>query len=368
MVKRFVPVILVMTLVVLLSAFVGAVQSQTAELPPLTEPGPYGVRLTFMDFVDTSREDWTLKTYIWYPADKTKGEPVTAGNLLLKDAPPDTSGAPYPLILYSHSWSQGPLELDKTMAHLASYGYVVVGVQHHDARQWRFDLVDRPLDILAVLGGLATTTEGDLAGMIDTNNVGLMGYLMGGTTALQMLGLERDPASFAVWCAEHPELKTWDCTPPSGVGPWPFEEIAAYRDKFGLENLPDGSWSPFGDDRIRAVLVLEPFIFPLTREDMLQAVTTPTMIVHGTNDVVGDYEGNAVRTYTHLGTEDRYLITLVNSGAGIFYDFENVPQHFATAFFGRYLKGDESYAPYLTPEGLPTWDYPKLVWGPYEGD
>ena len=37
-------------LVVVLGGFVAAVQSQATELPPLTEPGPYGVRRMSMDF------------------------------------------------------------------------------------------------------------------------------------------------------------------------------------------------------------------------------------------------------------------------------------------------------------------------------
>ena len=103
--KRLILVILLMTLVVLLSTFVGAVQSQTAELPPLTEPGPYGVRMLITNFVDEDRGDWTLQTFIWYPADKTKGTPLMPGSAVLKDAPPDRSGAPYPLIVYSHGWT-----------------------------------------------------------------------------------------------------------------------------------------------------------------------------------------------------------------------------------------------------------------------
>ncbi|MBT5956233.1 MAG: hypothetical protein HOG97_05670, partial [Candidatus Marinimicrobia bacterium] len=136
-------------------------------------------------------------------------------------------------------------------------------------------------------------------------------------------------------------------------------------DKLGLEGLPDGRWQPFGDDRIRAVLTMAPCYFPLTTEDMLAEVTTPTMILHGTHDSSCDYEGNAVRTYTHLGTEDRYLITLIK---GTHHDLlsRQISQHFATAFFGYYLHDDEAYMPYLTPEGLPPWTLPSLAWGPYE--
>ena len=46
------------------------------------------------------------------------------------------------------------------------------------------------------------------------------------------------------------------------------EEITAYRARLGLENPSAVLWAPFGDERIRAVLVLAPCGFPYTTEDM----------------------------------------------------------------------------------------------------
>lgn len=364
----------VFVMLLMLSVSVGVVQSQQAELPPLTEPGPYGIGLTNMTMVDGRRTDWELNVFVWYPADKTGGKPVMSDLLARRDAPPDKVGAPYPLIIYSPGWSGGPVILSEVIEHLVSHGYVVAGIDHNDTSPIRFELVDRPLDILLVLDGLAAVTDGDLAGMMNTQDVGLMGYSQGADTVLQMVGLLRDPVHHTTWCAEKPpELKTIECAPSVMVvgfrmGQWPFAEVADYRTQLGLENTPEGQWAPFGDQRIRAVLAMAACDFPLTSEDMLADVTTPTMLMHGTADVLCDYEGNAVRTYTHLGTEDRYLVTLVDGDHFDFLDWAKVPQYFATAFFGYYLQGDDTYKSYLTPEALPNWDIPKLVWGPYEGE
>ena len=108
------------------------------------------------------------------------------------DAPPDPSGAPYPLIVYSRGWNTGG-EMLETMAHLASQGYVVAAPQPHDTDPPRHEYVDRALDIITVLDELAAITDGDLAGMIDTDNVGLMGWDRGAEASLQMLGLQSDP-------------------------------------------------------------------------------------------------------------------------------------------------------------------------------
>ena len=92
------------------------------------------------------------------------------------------------------------------------------------------------------------------------------------------------------------------------------------------------------------------------------------MIIHGTRDKSCDYEGNAVRTHTRLGTDNRYLISWVRGTHTLYPTHQDIPLHFAVAFFGDYLKGDPSYAPYLTAEHLPTLRSITLAWGPYAGE
>jgi len=279
------------------------------------------------------------------------------------DAVPDLSEAPYTLIVYSHGGGSVNTDLSRVAEQLASQGYVVAAPQHHDTQESynAHEYVDRPLDIMLVISELAALTDGDLAGMIDTDNVGLMGWSLGAVASFQMLGLQSDPVYFEAWCAEHPEA-TLDCEGSL------LEETATYRAQLGLQTMPDGTWEPFGDSRIHAVLVFAPCFYPLTNEDMLASVTTPVMILHGTVDQGCDYQGNAVRAYNHLGTGDRYLISLVNRDHMIYYSDQRIPQHFATAFFGWYLKGEETYTSYLTSGGLPIERFPGLVWGLYEDE
>ncbi len=358
-------VLILMVLFIIPNVIGSYVQAQTADFPPLTEPGPYGVRLKIMIFVDKSRGDWKLETAVLYPADKTKGTPIKPDSLLLNDAPPDKTGAPYPLIIYSHGWRSFSGELMNAKAQLASQGYVVVAPSHHDTNPPAHEFVDRSLDIQLALRELEAIKEGDLAGMIDTENIGLMGYSQGATASLQMLGLVSDPVRAKEWCNAHPEITTEDCHILL------LKTLDSYRTQLGLANMPDGRWQPFGDERIHAVLAMAPCHFPLTTEDMLASVTTPVMILHGTSDASCDYEGNAVRNFTYLGSKDRYLITAVKGRHSAFGDPET-SEHFATAFFGYYLKGDETYQPYLTPEHLPerlpAWSPFKLAWGVYEGE
>ena len=343
----------------------GAVQSQSTGLPPLTELGQYAVGVKTMQFTDPTRDNWTLETYVWFPADPSIARQFREGSPLHIGAVPDKSAAPYPLIIYSHGWNTGPTDFSQVVEHLASHGYVVAAPQHHDTRPLHFELVDRPLDILTVLNGLAVVNDRDLEDMINTDNVGLIGYSVGAETVLQMLGLLRDPVHYTTWCTEHSDLTSWDCVRPEDVGQWPFQEIAAYRSQLGLENMSDGQWAPFGDERIHAVLAIAAPDFPLTTEAMLAAVTTPTMILHGTRDPGADYQGNAVRTFSGLGTEDRFLVTVIDGVHDTFVVRPELEQHFASAFFGHYIKGAQNFADYLTAEHLPVWNNLQLYWGAY---
>lgn len=361
MLKRFLLVMVLILTILALNVFVIGVQAQAVEQSPLIEPGPYGVGRTLLTFIDESREDWELQTLIWYPAVKPAGSTATNTVEVMNNAPPDRGSEPYPLILYSHGWQGNFGEFVDVTVHLASHGYVVAAGFHHDTDPVKYEIVNRPLDIMLILDELATIDNGDLAEMMDMDNVGLMGYSLGAQTSLQMLGLYTNPTHFEDWCVNHPDITTWDC-----ISLPPLEETKAYRTQLGLADLPDGQWQPFGDERIQAVLAIAPGNFAFTTEEALAAVTTPTMILHGTDDPYADYEGNAVRNYNHLGTEYRYLVTLVGGRHNSFHRSTQLPQHFATAFFGYYLQSNDEFASYLSAAQAENW--PDVVWGPYEGE
>ena len=370
MLKQLVFLLSLSLMFVLLSVFVGAVQAQSSDLPPLTEPGPYGVGIKILQLTDPIRENWTVETTVWFPADPSKGRQLTTNSPTRMGAVPDLSGAPYPLIIYSHGYTGlgADSQLAHTMELLAAQGYVVAAPQHHDTSPQQYELVNRPLDVMLVLNELSTITDPKLVGMIDTDNVGLLGYSLGGSTVLQMLGLLRDPANVAPWCAQHTDLTTWDCNAPPNVGHPDPDLITAYRAQLGLQTLPDGTWVPFGDERIHAAMVLAPSVTPLTTDDMIAGVTIPMMILQGNRDETVDYESNAVRLYNHLASADHYLVTSVGGLHMSYASIQEVPLHFAVAFFGDYLKVDVTYAPYLTAEGLPTFRGVTLAWGPYAGE
>ena len=62
----------------------------------LSEPGPFLAGNREYTLIDNSRNSREIKLLIWYPALK---QIDTDGSSIIRDAEPDTSNAPYPVIL-----------------------------------------------------------------------------------------------------------------------------------------------------------------------------------------------------------------------------------------------------------------------------
>lgn len=350
--------------IVVLHAFPAPVPAQEPPAMPLAEPGPYGVGISNPTFIDESREGRRLLTLIWYPAQAGEISYV----LPKSDAEPDMTGVPYPLIIYSHGlWDTAGNTL--TLGpHLASHGFVVASIQHPEKRgssDYSPGIIDRPLDVLFVLDHLTALSAGEWAGLIDTANVGVAGISYGGTTALRMSGARVDPGYLRDWCVENDpgaEPTTEFSGSPCQVFFARWDEVTTYYAQFGSpeEGKP---WPPLTDERIRAALPIAPCWTPLMSEIGMAADVLPTLIVFPENEGVCIPSDGARVVYDHLGSTDRYLLTLL--GAGHFAASEDVRFHpvlrqVAMSFFGRYLQGHEDYAQYLTAEYVGS--LPLVAW------
>lgn len=104
---------------------VTASPSGHAETPTIASIGKYTVGMRTETFVDTTRPtegigpSRTLRTAIYYPAQGPPGDTPVA------NAPPDTGGGPYPLILFSHGLGARGVSYENVLKSWASAGYVV---------------------------------------------------------------------------------------------------------------------------------------------------------------------------------------------------------------------------------------------------
>jgi predicted dienelactone hydrolase len=171
------------------------------------QAGPYGVGVRTVDMTKDSVVNpgtpRVLETLVWYPTAPDTGlvDPMLKG---VVDAPLDLSGAPYPMLLFSHGSCGYAYQSTFLTPLLASYGIVVVAPPHPG--NTLFDgpscgsvdgqlasAQERPADIIfATDQMLAATgnTRSPFFGTIDPQRVGMSGHSFGGLTTY--LVVDRD--------------------------------------------------------------------------------------------------------------------------------------------------------------------------------
>lgn len=319
----------------------------------LSDRGPYKVGTQFLPVHDFSRNRYVGIT-IWYPA----ALPADSKNTFpTYDAIPDTSSAPYPLIL-SSSKVAGIFA-----PKLVSHGFVWAGVDGIDTySQMNEEMIDQPLDLLFMLDQVASNPPEGLVGMIDAENAGVIGYSFDGYNALALSGARIDPGYYLAQCPD-PDARTeailsnysaFDCAPANA-----WDEFSTHAGE-SITASEDGMWQPMSDERIRAVIPLAGEGWWLFGEKGLSAVDRPVLMITATGDEL--YPENAL-IFTHLGTPDKTFISFLGQSHMMVYDNVMVARmaHFATAFFGFHLQGREDLAWYFSEEFVAQYDY--LAWG-----
>ncbi len=283
----------------------GVVAPAAPAASPSFPGGHFSVGTISQTFVDSSRGTaaWgpqpasssrTLATTILYPA---TGAQSTATPPL---ATPDRSGAPYPLIVFSHGLGASPQDYLPLLKSWASAGYVVaaplfpltssVTPGGPDAG----DVVNQPKDVSYVIGGVlsaAAATTGTLAGLVDPNEVGVAGHSNGGVTTLALI---------ANTCCHDPRIKAAVAMAGTTVG------------------IPGGVY----DDNH----------------------TPPVLLVHGTADQLIPYRSAPIFYDAIKGPKG--LLTISGgsheSAAGLVSPSSTYVSRATTDFFDAYLKGDIS--------------------------
>ncbi len=175
--------------------------------------GPFGVGVTTIEVVDTSRPtvpnrdapgspERRMAVEIWYPAATDVQSPEA------RDVPVERSGSPYPLIIFAHGYTAFRRQSATFTQGLASHGYIVASP---DFPQSRIDTpggprlwaaLDQPKDVSFVINEMLRR-NGDsaspLAGTMDEARIGMAGHSLGGlTTLLTAYGADRDPRLKAI--------------------------------------------------------------------------------------------------------------------------------------------------------------------------
>jgi predicted dienelactone hydrolase len=320
----------------------------------------------------TVRYDRTLTLEVWYPAALSAGQkpggdyraitrdPAITATLhgqAVRDAAPLTSEPPFPLVIISHGYPGNRYLMSHLGENLASKGFVTVAIDHKDStyddqKPFASTLYNRAFDQLFVLnemGRLGKPGSGSvLAGRLDASRTGIVGYSMGGYGVVNVIGGGYSKASETIAGA-----------PPNKL----LAERGAANPEYRKTMEP----------RIKAAIAIAPWgmVGGFWDAEGLKGVATPVLFVAGSADEVAGYEKGTKAIYQGAVNADRYLLTFLNANhnagapipapaetyvaaeagkpaafahyADAVWDtvrMNNILDHFATAYFDLYLKGD----------------------------
>ncbi|RME03993.1 MAG: hypothetical protein D6812_04730 [Deltaproteobacteria bacterium] len=330
--------------------------------------GPYDVGVTTIEIIDEAREGRRLVTEIWYPAD-LEGKPpgeyyahLLWGNAL-RDAKPDPSGGPYPLIVFSHGSNAIRLQSVFLTEHLASFGYIVVAPDHPGNTFYDSDdiltargAIDRPLDIRTVIDTILAMDEAGtfpVGGIVDETKIGMTGHSYGAYTTLMVCGAKVNVDVARARCAEG---KDDDC------------EMVRYAEALFGEDV---QWVSLPDPRVDACVPMAPGGYRYFGEEGLSPIALPQAVMGAMKDTITEYDVEILPIYDAISVQKSLLslkyrnhyafsdILYIRPATGwrcrTFADCHNPdPSHevivaIATAFFGLHLGQDPAWAPFLTP-------------------
>ena len=377
------------------NAQVNRIDTIRPDAPSLAAYGDYDIGVRTLTFVDASRVDVlntqrgaeaaiyerSLTVEVWYPSLLATGQSrggeyraitrnpeitATLSGQAVRDGAPDKREGAFPLVVISHGYPGNRYLLSHLGENLASKGFVVVSIDHADStyddlQAFSSTLYNRPLDqrfVIERMAQLSIDASSFLAGMLDANNTGVVGYSMGGYGLVNNLG-----GGYS------------DAIVPSLMAP-PNELLA-------LHAAANPEYRDNLDSRIKAGFAIAPWGSEqgVWREQDLADIEVPTFYLAGDADTVSGYENGVRAIYKGAVNSDRYLLTYKNAGhnagapnpvpreildsatgegADHYTDpvwdnvrMNNVMDHFATAYFTYHLKGDASMLEVLNvyPDG-----------------
>ncbi|MEO9893681.1 dienelactone hydrolase family protein [Aurantibacter sp.] len=364
---------------------------QLPDAPELSKRGEHTIGVRTMQLVNknqidiiNSKEgkdptyDRPLTVEIWYPSNVsnktatttynevmgTRGDtlrpliPFTFKGRALRDAKPKTSAGKFPLVVVAHGYVGSRYLMTYLTENLASKGYVVVSIDHtdstfKDANVFQSTLLNRAKDIRFVVNEIANldavNSKDSLTGLIDTENIGIIGYSMGGYGVLNVGG-----AGYS-----------------DGLGQF-FGGMTGGSTAISTLLASNAEYQKQNDPRIKAVVAFAPWGMERGVWDAegLKGLNKPTLFIAGSEDDISGYEKGIKAIYEGSINADRYLLTYKNArhnvapnpppaealAPGLHIDeyfryadatwdqrkINNINQHFVTAFLGSLLKNEDN--------------------------
>jgi predicted dienelactone hydrolase len=223
-----------------------------------------------------------------------------------------------PVIVISHGLGSDSSNFEYLASHLASYGFAVVVPNHpgSDTKQLQAllngstkevakpdEFKNRPLDIKYILDELEKRNRSDVQyrGRLNLQNVGVFGHSFGGYTALALAGAK----------INFERLKK-DCNPEALQNTWNMS-LLLQCNALSLQGNYDAKEYNFRDERVKAVIGVNPIVSSVFGKAGLSQIKVPVMIVASSNDTIAPALYEQILPFSLIPNSQKYLAVL--SGA-----------------------------------------------------
>lgn len=264
----------------------------------------FNVGQSTIEFLDQSRER-PVKTEIWYPTNDTTKQNIT------KDypfkLPPTSKGAViapgnFPLIMLSHGTGGNRISQMWLACELAGNGYIVASVDHFGntldnkipenfVKVW-----DRPLDISYAIDNILINS--DWKSTIDSTQIGMVGFSLGGYTAIGLAG----------GILDYKQLKKFSKT-KEGKNEFNLPELGDVSKFITPEiiELGDKEYKNLKENIISAFVAMAPAIGQgFNNKSQFEMVDKPMLIIGAQNDKRTPINTNA-KHYSELINGSEYI-------------------------------------------------------------
>lgn len=277
-------------------------------LPDLRSRGAYTWQKRTLRLTDPRRtsQNRSFLTDIYLPNSASTSDSSDRSPSLNSNQPIPSPNAP--LIVISHGLGSDRSTYAYLAQQLASYGFVVAVPEHPGSSSQQIqalisgganevtapsEFIDRPLDIHYLLDQLEVLSQTDprFAGRINLNQVGVIGQSLGGYTALALAGAEINQKQLAQDCQNRDTLN-----------------LSLLLQCRALQ-LPKTE-PTFRDDRVKAVIAINPIGSSLLGKTDLSKINIPVLIISSTADTVAPALLEQILPFTWLQTPDKYLMLL----------------------------------------------------------
>ncbi len=236
--------------------------------------------------VVSPERDRSLAVTVWYPS-AGDGEEVIAGENRIFEGSPALRNASikrghFPLVLMSHGSGSRVEGMAWIAARIAAAGFIVAGPNHPGTTSGDSTpaatpkIWERTKDLSEIVTAL--TADSRFRDSIDRDRIGVLGFSLGGSTAMELAGARADLDAFARYCETYPAMM--DCRWfRGGRGFADNEEVMV--ESLDLRSIDRTRFEQSNrDPRIVSAVLVDPGLATVFKPESVEAIDIPLTFIN----------------------------------------------------------------------------------------